>query len=256
MGFSTTDETADVDGVVRRTKAGGFTEVVYPPGEPPSNLAGRRVVVPGLAVTAALDAFNVDKQFVTYTFGSHMLFGGDLDPTVWVPIDALGRMVINYVGPPGSFPAYSFVDVGRGEVPAETFADKVVLVGLTAPNEPETEMQPTPFAAASPRVEITANALHSLLQRDYVRHEPSKTVAFLLIFGVAVGMLVPMFRLGLDALVAMGLFALYFGVAVLALKVWNVLLPVLPVLLLTVMAYAVMLIMHTFLRAPRPVLVE
>jgi hypothetical protein len=103
-----------------------------------------------------------------------------------------------------------------------------------------------------PRVEITANAVHSLLQRSYVRHEPAKALPFLLIFGLAIGALVPMFRLGLDALVTIGLFLVYFVIAVLALKFWNLLLPVLPVLLLAVAAYAVMLVMHTFLRAPAP----
>src|SRR5437763_2717428 len=108
-------------------------------------------------------------------------------------------MTINYVGPPGSFASYSLIDVIQGKVPPQTFKDKVVLIGLTAPRAKEVELQPTPFAPASPRVEITANALHSLLMRNYVRHEPDKTIPFLILFGLALGFLVPLFRVGLDA---------------------------------------------------------
>ncbi len=40
---------------------------------------------------------------------------------------------IDYRGPPGTIPAYSFSRVLRGQVPARDFRDKIVVVGAGAP---------------------------------------------------------------------------------------------------------------------------
>ncbi len=260
LGLSTTDDTADIDGVLRRTKVGCYTQIAYPPNEPATKLTGQLVVVPGLAVTAAEQAFEVDKQYISYDFRERMLFGGQLRPPVWAPINPRGQMTINYVGPPGSFATSSLIDVIQGKVPAQSFKDKVVLIGLTSPRAKEgdspAEFLPTPYAPASPRVEITANALHSLLMRNYVRHEPHKTFPFLILLGLALGFLVPLFRAGVDAAVALVIFLLYGAAAVLALKLANLIMPVIPALLLVVLSYIVMRVMHVLLRAPQNVLVE
>ena len=49
-----------------------------------------------------------------------------------VPLDNEGRMIINYSGPFGTFPYYSFFDVINGKIDANAFKNKIVLVGHLA----------------------------------------------------------------------------------------------------------------------------
>lgn len=68
---------------------------------------------------------------------------------------------IDFRGPPGTFPRYSFADVLAGKVPASSFADKVVLIGVTDPVE---DMFATSISSIPmPAVEINANALWTAL---------------------------------------------------------------------------------------------
>lgn len=68
---------------------------------------------------------------------------------------------IDFRGPPGTFPRYSFADVLAGKVPASSFAGKVVLIGVTDPVE---DMFATSISSVPmPAVEINANALWTVL---------------------------------------------------------------------------------------------
>jgi CHASE2 domain-containing sensor protein len=69
---------------------------------------------------------------------------------------------IDFRGPPGTFPRYSFVDVMAGTVPPSAFAGKAVLVGVTDPVGEDlfvTSASPVPM----PGVEVHANALWTAL---------------------------------------------------------------------------------------------
>ncbi|MFO1351174.1 MAG: CHASE2 domain-containing protein [Gammaproteobacteria bacterium] len=71
---------------------------------------------------------------------------------------------VSFLGPPGHFPRLSYVNVLRGQVPAETIRGKIVLVGATAAGMDEL---PTPLAGHSypmPGVEFLANGLETLRQ--------------------------------------------------------------------------------------------
>ena len=48
-------------------------------------------------------------------------------------LDGQGRMLINYCGPHGTIPTYSFWDVLQGAVSPDEFKDKIVFVGASAP---------------------------------------------------------------------------------------------------------------------------
>jgi len=238
MGVATTDQSADADGVVRRTRAGWVSPIAYPASPPlpePSKLSGDTGVVPGLPVIAAAFALNVDKHALSYTFGERLLIAGKLKPPVFVPIDALGNMIINYVGPAGTIRHYSMVDVARGQVPASAFKGKVVFIGPTAGAAEEAQPLPTPYGPM-PRVEITANAVHSILERNSLFLGPLwSPLGCLLAFGLALGIMVPPFRLGIGLLVTLALLLLYLALAVVSLRVWHVLLPVIPAVLLAVL---------------------
>jgi adenylate cyclase len=255
MGVSAVNETADVDGVIRRSLVGWISTIEYPaqPSLPePSRLSGRAGVVPGLPVIAAMFAFNVDKAALSYTFGQHLLIAGSLKPPVYIPMDAMGHMTMNYVGPAGTIPRHSLVDVGRGQVDASAFKDKVVVIGMTDGPTEEVEPLPTPVGPM-PRVEITANAIHSILERNYLFVETFRApLGYLMALGLALGFFVPLFRRGIDLLVTLLLLLVYLAVAVLTLRFGHMLLPVLPAVFLALLFYAVYFLTRLVLEGRRP----
>lgn len=87
---------------------------------------------------------------------------GDADePTATARIATAARVElegrINYVGKRG-LPTVSAIDVARGAIPAQTFAGKIVVVGLTA--QPYAGLVPTPIGALAP-AQVQAHALAS-----------------------------------------------------------------------------------------------
>jgi hypothetical protein len=259
MGVSTVNQTADTDGVIRHTRTGWVSPIAYPasPTLPePSKLSGSIGVVPGLPVIAAMLIFNVSKNDLSYTFGDRLLIAGKLRPPVVIPIDGIGSMGINYVGPAGTIPRCSLVDVVRGKVPAATFKGKLVFAGPTTGALDDAQPLPTPFGSM-PRVEITANAVHSILNRDYLSLDTFRApVYYLLAFGLLLGLIVPLFRPGMDLAATLLLLLLYLGVAVIALRLWSVLLPVLPAVMLALLFYACVFLLRLAMRPDRTAVAE
>ena len=259
MGVSTVNQTADADGVIRRTRTGWVSPIAYPASPPlpePSRLSGSTGVVPGLPVITAMLAFNVSKEDLNYAFDDHLLIAGRLRPPVFIPIDSIGSMGINFVGPAGTIPRYSLVDVARGKVTPAAFKGKLVFAGLTTGILDDVQPLPTPFGLM-PRVEITANAVHSIVNRDYLLLDTFRApLYYLLAFALLLGILVPLFRPGIDLLVTLLLLLLYLAVAVLSLRLWSVLLPVLPAVLLAILFYALAFLLRLAMRPGQTAVVE
>ena len=147
-----------------------------------------------------------------------------------IPIDSASRMAINYAGPAGSFQTVSFADVVNGRVSAPSFKNKIVLFGATAAGAKETDTRLTPYGEM-PRVEITANALSSILSRSYLaRARGNDVLAALIAFGVVAGLLLAQARPASIALSALVLAVLYFVTAWCLLTFTHFIAPVLPVL--------------------------
>lgn len=110
-----------------------------------------------------------------------------------IPKYSPNTMTINYFGPPGTFPQYSFESViddstillnsedpefqlnafsdpDFGLLKSGVFEDKIVLVGATM--EELHDFHPTPFAESGnrPGFETHANALQTILSEKYIRH--------------------------------------------------------------------------------------
>ena len=66
---------------------------------------------------------------------------------------------IDYRGPPGTFPTYSFSRVLRGQVPASAFRGKIVVVGAGAPSLGDTHVTPTTGDEVMSGPEVQANAI-------------------------------------------------------------------------------------------------
>ncbi|MGH9711784.1 MAG: CHASE2 domain-containing protein [Candidatus Acidiferrales bacterium] len=109
-----------------------------------------------------------------------------------------GSALINYTGPYHTYQHYSMWDVLSGELPPETFRDKIVLVGATA--IALGDMRNTPFAAQDPvfmGVEVHANIIDNVLHseergRGFLTrgfNEEMIDLGFILLFGLGFGFL-------------------------------------------------------------------
>ncbi len=80
------------------------------------------------------------------------------------------RFLVRYAGPPGHVARVSYVDVLRGQVPAESLAGRYVLIGMTAQGLGDTLATPVNGAqVAMPGIEVLANTLYTLRSGDSIR---------------------------------------------------------------------------------------
>jgi len=93
----------------------------------------------------------------------HVVIGDETEIKYEVRTDPDGAMLVNFVGRPNTFPAYSFIDVTRERVPASTFEGKIVLVGMMN-TLAEMDLHQTPVSAQRMSgIEFQANVIHTLL---------------------------------------------------------------------------------------------
>jgi len=115
-----------------------------------------------------------------------------------IPVDRWGRMLINFVGEPGSFPAVSYADVLSGAVPPSAFRDKIVLVGqMELTGSSDQHVVPTShYGQQMSGVEVQANIIHTILKHRFLRRQ-SLTSDVITIFALALlsGFILPRLRL-------------------------------------------------------------
>ncbi len=98
-----------------------------------------------------------------------------------IPLEQ-GQMLINYAAPSYSFPMVSFSDVYYGRVDPSVFKDKIVLIGATASILQDRQFTPIDQNRPMPGIEIHANAIQTLLEGNFLRHE--HTGEFAAVMGV------------------------------------------------------------------------
>jgi CHASE2 domain-containing sensor protein/signal transduction histidine kinase len=104
-----------------------------------------------------------------------------LNPAPYMSVNTQYRL-IPFVGPSGSFPTYSYIDVMLDQISAEAFRDKTVLIGATAPGLGD--IIPTPVSQITnpmSGVELHANAYSALITNTAIR-PVEKLWAYLLTF--------------------------------------------------------------------------
>lgn len=77
---------------------------------------------------------------------------------------------INYFGPPSTFDYIPAKDVLSSLVGADSFKNKIVLIGATSPDLHDTRQTPTSKSSMMPGVEIHANAVETILQGKYLKN--------------------------------------------------------------------------------------
>jgi hypothetical protein len=92
---------------------------------------------PALALQALRLYLGLALEEVQVRFGVGIQLGA-----VFVPTDEAMRLLINYYGPAGTFPTYSFVDVMHNRLPETAFRDTIVLIGAAATGLGDTFVRP------------------------------------------------------------------------------------------------------------------
>jgi adenylate cyclase len=108
-----------------------------------------------------------------------------------------GDALIDFHGPPGTVPTYSFAELVRGRVPARALRGRVVVVGASAPSLQDLHRTPTSGDGEMAGPEIQANAISTVLRGLPLRPAPGWLDALL---GVALAVIVPLVALRLRAL--------------------------------------------------------
>ena len=122
-----------------------------------------------------------------------------------LPTDEMGRLLVNYRGPGGTFPHYPITDIISGRCPPGTFKDKIVLVGATAVGI--YDLRVTPFDSIFPGIEIHANVLDNILQQDFLVRPGWVAVldlAAVVIIGLFLGFILPRFSAIVGPLLGIG----------------------------------------------------
>jgi adenylate cyclase len=118
--------------------------------------------LPSLSVRAAAAYLGVAWSQVALVLGDGVRIG-DLT----VPTDGAMRLLINYRGPRGTFPKYSFADLLAGRVAPENLSGRIVLIGASFAGSSDGYVQPfgnTPM----PGVERMANIIDTIVSRDFI----------------------------------------------------------------------------------------
>jgi adenylate cyclase len=130
----------------------------------------------GLA-NVALDADGVVRRVVLHRLHNdvwHPAFGYTVaqayqELPAATAVDRSPDLLINFRGGPNTFPTVPMYQVLTGEVPAEVFADQIVLIGFTTFLEQDLHVTPFDRAGLTPGVEIQANVVATLLNDDPIR---------------------------------------------------------------------------------------
>lgn len=118
--------------------------------------------LPSLPIRAAAAYLGLAWPKVALALGAGVRIG-DLT----VPTDPAMRLLINYRGPPRTFPTFSFADLLAGRVAADKLSGRIVLIGGSFVGSGDNF--PQPFGSTlMPGVERIANVIDTVISRDFI----------------------------------------------------------------------------------------
>ena len=172
---------SDADGVLRRSL------LVLPFGR--SNNPDDIDLYGSLEVQTLRLYLGLKTEQITVNYGPAGIASLQFADKLTIRPDYLGRAVINYRGPRGTYPYYSFADVAQHKFAPGTFKDKIVLVGASATGIGD--LRTPPYGGIDyPGVEVHANVIDNVLNNGFlVRGAPQILLDLLLIlaFGLPLG---------------------------------------------------------------------
>lgn len=177
---------------------------------------------PSLALLLAARSLNLKTDNITVFLGESVKLG-----RLVIDTDTTMQMYTGFYsgGDGGSpFSTYSFHDIRAGNVPADSFKDKIVLIGATAEGVGNRYL--TPVSSSMPAAELTANIVASIRNQDFYVQPDWATWTQVGIF-IAVGLYLmfalPNLGAGLAGLLSLLLFLALLGseqYMLMAEKVW------------------------------------
>lgn len=120
---------------------------------------------PSLAVQAARLFLGYAPEEVRVELGRGLSLGPRRIPT-----DDAMRTVVDYYGPDGTFPSYSFIDLARGRLAPARLRGRIVIIGADAAGI--SDRFPSPFSATLRGSERIATVTDNLLHGDVVVRRP------------------------------------------------------------------------------------
>lgn len=172
---------SDADGVLRRSL------LVLPFGR--SNNPDDIDLYGSLEVQTLRVYLGLKTDQVTVNYGPTGIVSLQLGDKLTVRPDYLGRMVINYRGPRGTYPYYSLADVVQHKFTPGTFKDKIVLVGASATGIGD--LRTPPYGGIDyPGMEVHANVIDNMLNNGFLKrgaHQILLDLIFILAFGLPLG---------------------------------------------------------------------
>ncbi|HEU0188501.1 MAG TPA: adenylate/guanylate cyclase domain-containing protein [Gallionella sp.] len=145
-------------------------------------------LVPSLGLKGAMTALG-EKEFEAGSFEIRL---GNRN----IPVDGNYSMWINYAGPPGNYPRYSFTDVANGRIDPALLKGKVLFLGATALGV--YDMRVTPFHNNTPGVEVHASVADNIISGRFIRRtglEALLDMAFIVMLGLVTFYLTMQLRL-------------------------------------------------------------
>ncbi len=120
-------------------------------------------------VTRAVN-MDISKEYENFAYVIYKLYWGkEAEETP-------SRFLVNFVGEPGSFKRYSLTDVYNNRIDASEFKNKLVFVGATSPDMHDDYFVPTSKGKAMPGVEIHANTVQTMINKDFLREQTKLSV--------------------------------------------------------------------------------
>jgi adenylate cyclase len=109
-----------------------------------------------------------------------------------IPIDNIGRIIVNYAGgpfqsAPPAFNVVSFVDVLNNRVTPDTFRSKLVMVGITATGFADDYWTPPSIRSKMPGIEIHTNVAETILRGEFLYDAPPWLTILLIFVFAAIG---------------------------------------------------------------------
>ncbi len=125
------------------------------------------------------------ESFSWVIYQMFMERAGETVDSEMLPLDAFGRFHIPYSGKPEQFEAISYSAVLNGDVPADYFKDRIVLIGPYATGFKDDYLTPLQVKNPMYGVEIHANIIQALMDRHLKRELDWKWNALILLIAAA-----------------------------------------------------------------------
>lgn len=140
-------------------------------------------------VRSSLYSFaNEEQQVESFSWVIYRMFkerSGETANADMLPLDGFGRFHISYTGRPGQYEAIPYSAVLNGDVPADYFKDRIVLIGPYATGFKDDYLTPLQVKSPMYGVEIHANIVQALLEEDLKKELDWKWNAVILLLAAA-----------------------------------------------------------------------